>query len=38
MVSELQVVSSQVPAKIEELVQFVKVGRECNGPLDPDHS
>ncbi len=28
MAEELTVVSSQVPAKIEELVQFVKVGRE----------
>ena len=28
MASELQVVSNQVPAQIEELVNFVKVGRE----------
>ena len=28
MADELTVVSSQVPAKIEELVQFVKIGRE----------
>lgn len=28
MADELTVVPSQVPAKIEELVQFVKVGRE----------